>query len=105
MGRETRVNTTDLRDLADTLRDVAAHINTADHMTNGVAKNVAFSHGVACLQSIGALSAANYSRGAAAQALQAVSNSLASKLDAAAGQYDSTDQQQAGGLDGQMHPR
>lgn len=102
MSGELQVNTADLRGLAGQQQQIASAIVTAGHTTNGVAKNVAISHGVVCAPSIAALMSANVSRGAAVQAMQAVSNRLATKLEAAAGHYDGTDQQQAAGLDKQM---
>lgn len=99
-----RVNTGDLRGLAGQQQGVGSAIVTAGHTTNGVAKNVAISHGLVCAPSIAALMSANVSRGAAVQAMQAVSNRLATKLQTAAGHYDGTDQQQASGLDKQMPP-
>ncbi|ORV96252.1 ESX-1 secretion-associated protein [Mycobacterium kyorinense] len=104
MGGELQVTSGDLRKLSSQHRQVATDVASADMATRGTGVNVGSSHGLVCSLTTAAVLAAEQSRTKAAKAMQAVSHDLAGKLDSAASEYDTTDRQERGNLDGQMHP-
>ena len=105
MGNELKVLATDLTDRAGKHRDVAAHIEDAEKITDGATLTVGRTHGVACSLTIAALGEAQTSRSAAAQAMNKVSSRLAEKLDTSAANYTQSDHQGQDNLDRQMPPR
>ncbi|BBZ11515.1 ESX-1 secretion-associated protein [Mycobacterium branderi] len=104
MGGELQVSPGDLRKLSTQHRQVASDIAAADMATRDTGVNVGSSHGLVCSLTTAAVLAAEQSRTKAAKGMQAVSHDLAGKLDSAASQYEGTDRQEGGHLDGQMHP-
>lgn len=105
MSDDLKVTTAELTELGGRQRDAATGVGAAESATDGATMNVARTHGLVCAPTIAALAAAQQSRSAATQAMQNISNGLATKLDSAASEYQSTDQEQGANLDGQMRPR
>ncbi|MBU8817745.1 ESX-1 secretion-associated protein [Mycolicibacterium goodii] len=105
MSGELQVTTTALRQLSERQRQIVDRIAAAGQIVDGTAVAVGITHGPVCAPTITAISAAGLSRDAAVAAMQAVSTSLAEKLDAAAANYERTDTTQASHLDGEMQGR
>jgi Excreted virulence factor EspC, type VII ESX diderm/EspA/EspE family len=85
--------------------EVATDIRSAGRTTRETARNVWFSHGLVCAPTNAAVTGAVSARSTAAGTMQGTSSVLASRLDASAGLYDSTDQQQRNQVEGELHPR
>jgi hypothetical protein len=105
MSTGVKLTAADLQAVAGRQREVSSAIGRADQATDGATFHVSRTHGLVCSASIEALVAAQLSRSAAAEAMQAVSDTLAERLDTGASNYTSTDGQQQGKLDGQVPPR
>jgi Excreted virulence factor EspC, type VII ESX diderm len=85
--------------------EAASKIETAKSATDGSAGHVFQTHGLVCSPTAMALKSAELSRRSAAEKMHEISTDLSVKLRSAATNYDGTDQQEAGNLGGQMHPR
>lgn len=105
MSGDLQVTTADLRQLSDQQVQVATSIAAAGSAVNGTTPLVTMTHGPVCAPTIAAIGAAGASRDAAVARMQQVSTSLAENLNTAATNYDRTDQDKAGQLDGEMHGR
>ena len=103
MSGDLKVTAAALRELSERQRQIVENITTAAQATNNTTALVTVTHGPVCAPTIAAIGAAGFSRDAAAAAMQSVSTSLAEKLDEAATNYDRTDADKAGDLDGEMH--
>ncbi|MGV0746077.1 ESX-1 secretion-associated protein [Mycolicibacterium sp. XJ870] len=84
--------------------DAATKIETAKSATHGTAGHVFQTHGLVCSPTAMALKSAELSRRNAAEKMHLISTDLSVKLTSAATEYDGTDQQEAGKLNGQMQP-
>jgi hypothetical protein len=102
---DLKVTATALRHLSEQQRQIAENIAAAAQVTDGTTTAVGLTHGPVCAPTIAAIGAAGLSRDAAAAAMQKMSTSLSEKLDHAAADYDRTDQDKAGDLNGEMHGR
>ncbi|MEN3222247.1 ESX-1 secretion-associated protein [Mycolicibacterium porcinum] len=85
--------------------EAASLIQTAKSATDGTAGHLFQTHGLVCSPTAMALKSAELSRREAAEKMHEISTDLSVKLRTAATDYDKTDQQEGGNLDGQMHPR
>ncbi|MDH6198004.1 hypothetical protein M2272_004663 [Mycobacterium frederiksbergense] len=94
-----------IRSTATVQGEAASTIETAKSATDGSAGHLFQTHGLVCSPTAMALKSAELSRRNAAEKMHLISTDLAVKLRAAATDYQNTDQQEAGNLDGQMHPR
>jgi Excreted virulence factor EspC, type VII ESX diderm len=104
MTNELRVETAELRDLANRQSQAAAEFGEAGATTDGAGASVLSTHGVIASATAMATNAANGARSTAASTMQTVSSGLSEKLGTAASQYDQTDSQEQSNLNQQMHP-
>lgn len=95
----------EIRSKGDVHDQVADRIEKAKSAPDGASSHVFQSHGLVCMATAMALQSAEASRREAAGKMHLISTDLAVKLRSAATDYHGTDQQEAGNLDGQMHPR
>lgn len=95
----------DIRSKAAPQQQAASLIEMAKSAPDGAAAHVFQSHGLVCSATAMALQSAEASRREAAGKMHLISTDLAVKLNQAATDYTSTDQQGGSNLNGQMHPR
>lgn len=94
-----------IRSKATPQQEAASLIEMAKSAPDGASGHVFQTHGLVCSATAMALRSAESARREAAGKMHLISTDLAVKLNKAATDYDSTDHQEGGNLDGQMHPR
>lgn len=95
----------EIRSKAAPQQQAASQIDMAKSAPDGASAHVFQSHGLVCVATAIALQAAESARRGAAEKMHLISTDLAVKLNQAATDYVSTDQQQGDNLNGQMPPR
>lgn len=95
----------EIRAKGDVQQQAADIIEKAKSAPDGASAHVFQTHGLVCSATAMALRSAETSRREAAEKMHEISTDLSVKLRTAATDYDKTDQQEGGNLDGQMHPR
>lgn len=95
----------DMRATSDKQTQMVSAIHSATNHTKHVWGQVAATHGLVCAPSATALGDADMSRSSIGQRTAMTSSNLAEKLSHAASRYDREDQQNAGKLSSEMHPR
>ncbi|CQD09623.1 MULTISPECIES: ESX-1 secretion-associated protein [Mycolicibacterium] len=94
-----------IRATATVQGEAASFIERAKSAPDGTAGHVFQTHGLVCSPTAMALKSAELSRREAAGKMHLISTDLSVKLNKAATDYTTTDHQEGGNLDGQMHPR
>ncbi|MEW2482033.1 ESX-1 secretion-associated protein [Mycobacterium sp. NPDC049093] len=94
-----------IRSTATVQGEAASLIESAKSAPDGTAGHVFQTHGLVCSPTAMALKSAELSRREAAGKMHEISTDLSVKLRSAATDYTTTDHQEGGNLDGQMHPR
>ncbi|WP_236734683.1 ESX-1 secretion-associated protein [Mycolicibacterium peregrinum] len=93
-----------IRSTATVQGEAASLIESAKSAPDGTAGHVFQTHGLVCSPTAMALKSAELSRREAAGKMHEISTDLSVKLRSAATDYTTTDHQEGGNLDGQMHP-
>ncbi|WP_235654217.1 ESX-1 secretion-associated protein [Mycolicibacterium houstonense] len=94
-----------IRSKATPQQQAASQIEMAKSAPDGASGHVFQTHGLVCSATALALRSAESARREAAEKMHLISTDLAVKLNQAATDYVSTDQQQGDNLNGQMPPR
>lgn len=105
MSGDLKVTPANLRTVASQQDQAAGQLGSSAAIAHGVGWSMFANHGVICSAAAAATGGIEGTRDIAVRALQHVSSDLASKLRSAAGRYESTDQEHACKIDGEMHPR